>query len=277
VTGGPDVAADEIKFVRPAGSTGVGRSRGLARGLLVYYGGLDLTGEGMGIGGVALRDRNGTCFSRSWTDSEEYVAFERSFFLDTRLVWGIGGRPLPFLSRLIGVCVDAYMKVPRLQGRVLSPALKLRTMLGITPLFIAIPSRGTISLRYEVNDRRVAIRVSGTVKAGSCERLCILNELSAAWFTSGLEGGSLVPPPPGWHEIDPHKLPVYLADPSHGIGFSIGNPSVEPPSHYRIYEGREDTGDLCWAGFCIEVGPPDLSGKFPELRYSVGLVRGTYL
>ncbi|HTY15411.1 MAG TPA: hypothetical protein VMC42_06860 [Methanoregulaceae archaeon] len=262
---------DDIRLVRPDDYTGEGRSRGLARGLLAYYGELNLTAEGMGIGGVALKDRYGTCFSRSWKDSEECGLFKRTFCLDTRLVWGIGGRPVPLLSWPIQLYTDAYMKMPWLQNRILAPALKLRTMAGIMPLFITIPSRGTVTLTYEISGGHAQIHASSTVQAGPGERLCILNELSAAHFTSGWDGEHLVPPPPGWDEVSHAQLPVSLADPSHGVRFFIDKPQADPGSPYRIYQGRENTGDLCWAGFCIELGPLNSSGTFPELKYQVGL------
>ena len=59
---------DAIRIVPGGNYEGTGRSRGLARGLLVFFGDLNLTGEGMGIGGVAVRDRTCTYFSRSWND-----------------------------------------------------------------------------------------------------------------------------------------------------------------------------------------------------------------
>ena len=268
------VTIDDIRFVRPSGYTGEGRSGGLARGLLVYHDGTNLAGEGMGIGGVALKVGDGTCFSRSWTDCDQEGVFRRTFSLDTMLVWGIGGRPSYLLSRLIESCVRAYTHYSWLQGNYFGLLLRLRAMLGIRPLFIPIPSLGTITIAYRVNGRQVEVHVSGTLQAGPDDRFCILNELSADWLTAGWDGEHLVPPPPGWREISPGQLPVSLADPGHGIRLFIDGPSTDPPAPYRIYEGRENTGDLSWAGFCIELGPLDRQGGFPELRYIAGIEPG---
>jgi hypothetical protein len=61
----------QIHIVADEKYPGEGISRGLARGLLVYYQDCNLTDEGMGIGSIALRDHHYTYFSRSWTDSVE--------------------------------------------------------------------------------------------------------------------------------------------------------------------------------------------------------------
>jgi hypothetical protein len=47
---------NEIRIIPNNMYQGEGISKGLARGLLVYYGDQNLTGEGMGIGSVAIRD-----------------------------------------------------------------------------------------------------------------------------------------------------------------------------------------------------------------------------
>lgn len=62
---------DKICIIPDSVYQGEGISKGLARGLLVYYGDCNLTGEGMGIGSIALRDHECTYFSRSWTDQGE--------------------------------------------------------------------------------------------------------------------------------------------------------------------------------------------------------------
>jgi hypothetical protein len=62
----------------------------------------------------------------------------------------------------------------------------------------------------------------------------------------------------------------------HGIRFFMGQPSVSPPVPFTIYRGRERTGDVCWAGFCIELGPLDGSQGLPGVRYCIGFVEGVY-
>lgn len=64
------------------------------------------------------------------------------------------------------------------------------------------------------------------------------------------------PSPPGWEAIDPCD-PPHLFDPIHGLRFAIGGVSAAPPVPTRLFWGRERAGDLCWAGFCLELGPLD--------------------
>jgi len=265
---------DTIRIVPGAGYAGEGKSQGLARGLLVYFGDRNITGEGMGIGSIALRDREYTCFSRSWTDSEEDGILRRTFTLDTRMRWGIRGKPSSLLTRWIESGTSAYMLLPRLQRIIMLPVFPLRTLLGIHPLFETIPSRGTVTLTYRVTGHHVEVYAEIHVPIGPQDTLCLLNEVSAAWFTAGWDGKQPAAPPPGWERLRPDQLPVSLVDPVHGIRFFMDQPSVSPPVPFTVFRGREHTGDLCWAGFCIELGPRDGSQEFPEVRYSVGFATG---
>jgi hypothetical protein len=268
------MARNDIRIVPPGGYTGEGRSRGLARGLLVFSGELNLAGEGMGIGTVALRSDNDTFFSRSWTDITGDNVFRRIFSLDTRMSWRFRGRPSILLARLIGIGIGLYMKVPWLQDIIIAPAIRLRILIGIEPCFEHVPPRGSVEFTYQVSGRHVDIHVASPMEAGPHETLCLLNELSAAWLTNGWDGTRQVPPPPGWKEVRLAQLPVSLVDPVHGILFCIGKLTVDPPVPYRVYQGREHKGDLCWAGFCIELCPECGSQRFPEVRYTVGLEPG---
>jgi hypothetical protein len=68
-----------------------GRSSEFAAGLLVRDGERDLTGEGMGIGSVALRTAGFTCFpltSLTFQGNNEVI---RTFLVDSRIVWKFGG------------------------------------------------------------------------------------------------------------------------------------------------------------------------------------------
>ena len=154
------------------------------------------------------------------------------------------------------------------------PVFPLRTLLGIHPLFETIPSRGTVTFTYRVTGHHVEVHAEIHVPVGTQDTLCLLNELSAAWFTAGWDGKQPAAPPPGWEKVSPDQLPVSLVDPVHGIRFFMDKPSVSPPVPFTIFRGREHTGDLCWAGFCIELGPLDGSQEFPEVRYSVGFATG---
>jgi hypothetical protein len=261
---------NNIRIIPDSIYQGEGISMGLARGLLVYYGDQNLTGEGMGIGSVAIRDHECTYFSRSRTDSTEAGVIKRTFTLDTRMRWSILGKPSSLLTRWIEHGISAYMQLPRFQSIIMLPVSPISTLLDIHPLFETIPSRGKVTFVYRVTGNTVEVQVEINMP------FRLLNELSAAWFTAGWDGERMVSPPPGWEKVRSDQLPVSLVDPVHGIRFFIGQPSVSPPVPFTIYRGREQTGDVCWAGFCIELGQLDGPQGLPGVRYSIGFVPGVY-
>jgi len=124
---------------------------------------------------------------------------------------------------------------------------------------------------------RVKVHAKINVPVRKEDTLCLLNELSAAWFTSGWEGEDLAPPPPGWEKVSPDQLPVSLVDPVHGIRFSINQVSVSLPVPVTICRGRELNQDHCWAGFCIQLGTGDESEEMPEVHYTIGITAGASL
>ena len=266
---------DRIRIVPGQDYRGEGISQGLARGLLVYHGDCNLTGEGMGIGSVALRRPGCTYFSRSWTDAKEGDRIRRTFTLDTRMSWGIGGRVLGLLTRGMETGISVYMLLPRLQRLLMLPVFPLRNLLGIHPLFETISPLGTVTFTYRVTGNRVEVQVIPDLRLMPQDTLCLLNELSAAWFTAGRDGEEPAPPPPGWEEVRSGQLPVSLVDPAHGIRFSLDSPSTKPPAPFTIWRGREQTGDLCWAGFCIQLRSEDASRELPEVRYSICFTEGS--
>jgi hypothetical protein len=262
---------DNLRIVPGSDYPGEGVSHGLARGLLVFYGDCNLTGEGMGIGTIALRDRTTTYFSRSRKDAtDENGVFTSTFTLDTRMTWIIRGKPSPLLTRWIEYGISTYMRHPRVQSLVMLPVPPLRSLLNIRPLFETIPSLGSVTFTYRIAGLSVTIEVHFNLTAQAPMTVCILNELSGSWFTAGWDGEHVTSPPPGWEKIT--HMPVSVVDPTHRIRFFLNQPSVSPP--YTLYRGREQTGDACWAGFCIELDFKDGSRKLHDLQYSVGFTTG---
>jgi hypothetical protein len=264
-----------IRILAGTDYTGEGISRGLARGLPVYYGDCNLTGEGMGIGGIALRNRESTYFSRGWTDSHEDGVFRRTFSLDTRMRWAFLGFPSAPLTRFAESGARAYMRSPRLQPFLLWALYPMRTLLGVRPFLEPVAPRGKVTFTYRIAHGHVDVVVAPEIPAAEGETLCLLNELSAAWFTAGWEEGRAGRPPPGWERVRSDDLPVSLVDPVHGVRFFMEMPAATPRSvPLAVYRGRERNGDRCWAGFCIEFGPLDGSGRVPEVQYRIGIAEG---
>ena len=77
------------------------------------------------------------------------------------------------------------------------PVPFISTLLGIHPLFETIPSRGKVTFAYRVTENTVDVQVDSDMPVKPQDTLCLLNELSAAWFTAGWDGLHR-PLSPGW-------------------------------------------------------------------------------
>jgi hypothetical protein len=264
----------KIRIIPDRSYQGEGISRGLARCLLVYYADQNLTGEGMYIGSIAFRTPECTYFSLSWSDSKDAGVHKRTFTLGTSMRWSIHGRPSDLLTRLIEYDIITCKQLPGFQGNIMLPVPAPNSLPGFHPLFETIPSRGKVTFSYRVTGNTIEVQAEVFTPVMSQDTLYMLNELSAAWFTSGWDGKRSVSPPPGWEKIRSTQLPVFLVDPEHGIRFFMSRPSASPPVPLSPYRGKEQTGDVCWAGFCIELGPFDGSQGLPKVQYSFGFAEG---
>lgn len=265
-----------IRIVPGPDYPGDGVSRGLARGLLVFEGDRNITGEGMGIGSVALRDRKYTYFSRTYSDVQEDGVLRRTFVLDTRMLWAVRGRPSPLLTRGIETGISAYMRLPRLQALAMLPVQPVRDLAGIHPRFGAVPPRGTVTFTYRITREQVEVLAESGDLPGPGETLCLLNELSAAVFTAGWERNGPAAPPPGWEAVSGDWRSVSLFDPAGGTRFRMDRPAVAHPMPHTVFRGRERGRDLCWAGFCIALGPPDGTRGCTDVRYRIGFTPGEW-
>jgi len=265
-----------ISIILDSEYRGDGISAGLARGLLVWSGSEDLTGEGMGIGSVGVRFPGFTCFSRTCTDrSGADGVITRTFLVDTRMSWSIFGKVSPWLTRSIESGIDAYMHLPGLQRLLMAPVMPLRTLLRIHPLFETIPVCAEIMLTYQVTGTAVDITARIRQIDDSIGTVCLLNELSADCFSDAWCGGMNCTPPPGWEELSGRESAVSLFDPVHHIRFSLISVSTSPSSMQpRVFWGRERGRDLCWAGFAIEVGGHDGMVVPEEVHYRIELTGG---
>jgi hypothetical protein len=265
---------DGVRFSADADFAGSGISYGLARGLQVWAGPDNLTGEGMGIGTVAIRTKDGTFFSQSAAgNSENSSHFTRTFAVDTKMSWGICGTASPLLTRLAEHAIGLYMQHPHLQRYFMAIVPPLRKITGINPVFEKISPCAEVAFTYTIE--RIAVDVAVRITAGTdlVGTLCILNELSADAFSAGWVDGR-TDLPPGWQALpDEMHLPS-LYDPVHEIRFSIADIAGIQPAAMQLFWGREKAEDLCWAGFCIELRLCKGSPIPSEIRYRIVLTEG---
>jgi hypothetical protein len=264
-----------IRIIPDRNYRGEGISEGLARGLLVLWGQENLTGEGMGIGSVAVKGRRCTWFSRSFTDTGDGSQFTRTFFIDTKMSWSFLGTISPRLTRWIETAIGIYMRFPALQTVLMAPVMPLRKMLRIQPAYEPVSPGMTVRCTYRVDNSGVDILVQLDPVSGYDGTLCLLNELSGDCFTAGWESGTVCPPPPGWERLSDSFPSASLCDPVRGILFWIDSCSVTPNVPVALFRGRETGEDLSWAGLSFEIGQPKSSSPL-EFRYRVGFVDGVF-
>jgi len=224
----------------------------------------------MGLGAAACKRGGFTYFSRDGrVESRGEGLFQARFPMDSRITWGIAGRPSLLLTRLLEGLADGYMKVPGLQPRLMSMATRLRKRLRIAAQFVTTPPVAACVFDYAVSGARVDVHCAFTGYSGAVSKLHVVNELGADHFRAAIGGGRTVAPPSGWQPL-PVAMPTpALYDPARRTRFSIDRLSASPPLPVSVFWGREKLDDYCWAGFELEI---DLTRGAPQtftLSYSV--------
>jgi len=252
---------------------GAGLSLGLARGLLCAYAGRNITQEGLGIGVPALRQGGFTCFATA-TRTERLApnALARSYAVDRRMVWRLGGRPSLALTRIVERGAAAYMRRPWLQPSLLALASRLRRLAGATPHFEEIAPVAIADFTYIWDRSRVDVECRFRRLGDAPARLFVMNELGADFFRASWLDGREAPPPTGWQPL-PAGAPA-LYDPQLGLRFSLVRAAADAPATPRLFWGRERNADCCWAGFELEFAGAALPAGGLSCRYAVKLAQG---
>jgi hypothetical protein len=232
---------------------GEGESRGFSRGLLVFSGCRNLTGEGMGIGSIAIRKGKYTYFpTRHTTRSREEGIIERTFFLDTWRKWAWRGRPSSLLTRSMETAAGCYMAVPPIQS-LLFLRSPLYRALSIHPVAEQVPPVAKARFRYDFRKRGIAVSCDVWSGDAALSRIFILNELDGGLFCRSVRDGSSKSPPSGWQRC---KEPgAGLLSPGQDLVFHVSDITVEGDAAWSLYWGREHTDSLRWAGFEIVIDP----------------------
>ena len=227
----------------------------------------------MGIGAVALKDSRFSYFSRNCT-TIEYAPhlIQKTFFIDSRIVWGIAGYTSVPLTWCMERTNEVYMRLPWLQI-LLSPGSFIKRILGLNPVFEPTPPRAVAQFTYRMDNNRIDVSCTIRPLTGQLSSVFILNELAADTFTHAFSNGEAVKAPSGWIR---HKPGNDFYDPEHRIRFIFPSTSVRVSSPSTIWWGREHTRNLRWAGYSIEV--PDCHGTMAPLScsYSVLFTGGTH-
>ena len=265
---------------------GFGHSEGLARGLQIRVDGENLTQEGMGIGTIALKDKVTTVFSKEYRDLEiidpeianYHIAGQskcRIYFLDAALKIGMKSIPFLNLTRTWDNMTEYYKSHRKFQIFQLASGRYFDKLFQIERAFVKIEPRAEAKFCYDIVD--TGVKVQTTIKMGdfTCDKICIMNEMGADWFSQARKNGSPVSLPAGWDQIDPVESNS-LIDPTHNLGFTLKDIFVSGNLPFELFWGREKNSELCWTGFTIEISPSGVKNFPDEIQctYNVVIERG---
>lgn len=220
----------------------------------------------MGIGAVALKDSRFSYFSRNCT-TIEYAPdlIQKTFFIDSRIVWGVAGYTSVPLTWFLERTNEIYMGLPGLQI-LLSPGSHIKRVLGLNPVFEPTPPLAVSQVTYRMDNNRIDVSCTVRPLIGQLSSVFILNELAADTFTHAFSHGEAIKPPSGWRRYEPGND---FYDPEHRIRFIFTAKSLRVSSPSTIWWGREHTRNLRWAGYSLEV-PDCHRGMAPiSCSYSV--------
>lgn len=258
---GPGVKSTitDIGFSSEESYRGEGVSHGLARGILVFADGKNITGEGMGIGAVAIRTDQFSCFARNCTTTILGPGvIEKKFLVDCRLLWSRGKTGSIPLTRFLESIAGLYMRRPALQS-LFRLGSSIRRALGIHSVFEPIPPVAEATFLYRIDKNNVDVSCRIKPLRERFTSAFILNELAADIFTHGFSQGTPTDPPSGWMKSERGND---FYDPIRRLRFSLIRPIPDGHRLLKVWWGREYTRDHRWCGFEIEIPgiPVKISG-----------------
>jgi hypothetical protein len=242
-------------FLIQSSLAGEGKTKGMAKGLILCHQDDILAGESAGFGLPVLKTDNQTIFPSLFSsDSRNPGTIEAVYHLNLINTWQVLGVAAPFsFAAFMEKLVGFYMSRPEFQ----QSGLKIRNV-----IFALFQIRSTMKpgknfgycrVLYQANDHRLTISVNGQelLQRG---KLIFLNEVPGTGFSrmitrikSGLyirDGENFLP----WQAC---TLETAIENPGLHIGFFLSLPGNFNPSCVQIAAGREIGRDLNWAGLSL--------------------------
>jgi hypothetical protein len=232
---------------------GEGISIGIARGILVKYKDKSIVQEGLGIGSLALKNKQTAYFPSSCETMQlSETQFRKTFLVDSVMLWKINGKLSKFLTKVIDNLAEYYMLLPPFQNKLLKTGTFFRNLFKLAPQIIKIDPIAEANFNYFIENGELHVDCMINSLSGYLSKVYILNELGADFFQKGSNKGEIIPGPTGWEYISTGSDFTSLYSPDCNITFNVKKIKTKNEIPYKIFWGREKTKDCCWAGFEFE-------------------------
>lgn len=236
-------------------SSGEGKTRKMAKGLVLCHQDGEFSGESAGFGLPVLKTKNQTIFPSLFsTTRHESGSVELVYHLNRINTWQIAGIAAPSLfSDFMEKIVNFYMNRPKFQSTGLSVRNALFTFFKIQSTMKPGKSFGYCRILYQAKNLQLKISVNGQALKNP-DQLILLNEVPGMDFTRMVirdkNGGKIFN---GSDFLPWRTCPVETAveNPGLYIGFFLSLPENQKKSCFQVAAGREVGRDLNWAGLSL--------------------------
>lgn len=242
--------SDNLYLVHSS-SIGEGKTRAMAKGLMLCYGNSVFAGESAGFGLPVIKINNTTVFP-SLISSHMICpgCVQAVYHLNLLNTWRIFGLSAPpYYSCVMERIVMWFMKKPQIQQSGLVIRNTLFRLFQIRSLMRPGKSFGYCRVSYKTMHNRLEICIDGQ-GLNSGGELVLLNEVSGIDFcrmTTGQfirEGNDFLP----WQNC---PMDTRIENIDRGLGFSISIPENIVYTGFQLAAGREIARDLNWAGLVL--------------------------
>lgn len=247
----------------------------IQKGILLEYGGVDLSEEGTGFGVPVLKFGQEAVFPGSWNAAVErdgdYLILRAEYFLNlvSRMKCMGFGLKSPAFYDIRERLSSIHRSCPNLRNLITSSSKGLRHILCLEDTFMPVPAAGFVQAVYKICEGKILVELKIFNEercAGfdnKCTEIVVLNEQGANYFDAyrDSDGRFLKNEAIGsWDEVFAEE--ASLMDSIHRIGFTLTKVKGA-----RMFRGREIMDKrLAWSGLAY-VFPPHTE----NIAYSITL------
>lgn len=242
-------------FLVQSSLAGEGKTKGMAKGLILCHENDMLAGESAGFGVPVLKTDKQTIFPSLFSSKLHSPGIiEAVYHLNLINTWQILGVAAPlsfaaFMEKLVGF----YMSRPGFQQTGLKIRNAIFALFQIRSTMKPGKSFGHCRVFYQADNLRLKITVNGQALLNRGQWI-LLNEVPGTGFSRMItrmnsgqhirDGKNFLP----WQEC---PIDTALENPGRHIGFYLSFPENFSPSCFQIAAGREVGRDLNWAGLSL--------------------------